>query len=91
MKTTPTARRVLGATTVFLPTPPPGGTGGLPFMSPIHLRWTAGARLLKGALRRAGALRARVQDLKAASRTGGRIPAMLVLIQRKGKVVSYKE
>jgi hypothetical protein len=81
MKTTPTAIRVLGATTVFLPTPPPGGTGGFPFISPIHLRWTAGERLLKGALRRAGALRARVHDLRAASRSGGRIPAMLECVQ----------
>ena len=89
MKTTPTARRVLGARTVVLPAPPPGGTGGLPFMSPIHLRWTAGDRLLKGALRRAGALRARVHDLKAASKTGGRIPAMIVVIQRERKM--YEE
>jgi hypothetical protein len=44
--------------------------------------------LLKGALRRAGALRARVHDLKAASKTGGRIPAMMIdiVIQRERKV-----
>lgn len=90
MKTTPTTRRVLGAKTVFLPTPPPGGTGGL-VPSPIHLRCRAGERLLKGALRRAGALRARVQDLKAASRTGGRIPAMVICMYSKERSVVRKE
>jgi hypothetical protein len=59
-------------------------------MSPIHLRWTAGERLLKGALRRAGALRPRVHDRRAASRSGGRIPAMLICIQRKGTVKREK-
>lgn len=59
--------------------------------SPIHLRWRAGERLLKGALRRAGALRARVQDLKAASRTGGRIPAMVICVYTEERSVVKKE
>lgn len=77
MKTTPTASRVFGATTLLGPALP-GGNGGLE-PSDIHRLWTlAGNRVRCTAVRRIGGRQAFVHARSAASIVGGRIVAIVM-------------